>query len=612
MIKFVVAILILAVPFVLVSFSKDKNRGFLRVLLFSLLFHIALGFFLQLFGIFYYSTVLAATGTAAAICLAAYIYAIKKRLPIFFPSIHPITSETLRSVAKKTNWLLFGVILISVLSLYQVHYNYTGKISLAGDGSNEYHYVRNMKYVYPYFSDEWYSVSLIEETISTGELPLKNALTGEFFPNLELFTHSFLAEIIVLAGLNPLLHYTLLSVAVNTLIIVLAYLFLRIAGVSRLSSSLAALAILYITSAANLPGIWNLIPITFGVLFSLTLFCFIALADKKMAILTMLPISLFYPLLLPFYGTAMAVFFLSKYSGSKEKLFVRVIWITVFFALLLFLLTIILLNSPFAEFTKYLFSRLWYYNFLDGFTPQLNVFYIIPLPIIFLALAGTPFLFKNQKWILAQAAIGGAYWISYFFTPHRFILEFERVVFFTSIIITLAAGFGMDYLSKRLNFSLAGKVKVFALAQVLCLAALLLFAPLYTRRENWTKLVAISSASGQTAYPRAPANNYLTEDDLRIFKDIKEKKFLSVPWKGTVIGVATKNHPVVTKEGTISVGSAEIVNSFMQADCRGKEGVAKKLELNYVYLPDFQCPGFEKIDKSKEGFILQKLNYKNQ
>lgn len=608
MIKFVIAIFILAAPFVLVGFSKDKKRGFLRVLLFSLLFHIALGFSLQLFGMFYYSAVLAATGTAAAICLAAYVYyAVKKRLPIFFPSIHPITPETLRNIAKKTDWLLFGVILISVLSLYPVHYNYTGKISLAGDKSNEYHYVRNMKYVYPYFSDEWYSVSLIEETISTGELPLKNALTGEFFPNLEIFTHSFLAEIIVLAGLNPLLHYTLLSVAVNTLIIVLAYLFLRIANVSGLSSSLAALAILYITSAANLPGIWNLIPITFGVLFSLMLFCFIALADKKMVVLTALPISLFYPLLLPFYGTAMAAFFLSRYSGSKEKIFARTIWITGFFALLFFLLIIILLNSPLAEFTKYLFSRLWYYNLLGGFTPQMNVFYIIPLPIIFLALVGAPFLFKNQKWILTQAAIGGAYWISYFFTPYRFVLEFERAVFFTSIVVALAAGFGMESLSKRLNFSLGGKVKVFAVAQMLCLAALLLFAPLYTRRENWTKLVAINSASGQIAYPRAPANNYLTEDDLRIFKDIKEKKFLSVPWKGTVIGVATKNRPVATKEGTISVGNAEVINSFLRANCQEKEGIAKKLDLDYIYLPDFQCPGFEKIDKSKESFVLYKI-----
>lgn len=527
---------------------------FVFVLFLGLIFQTFLAVFTQAFGIFYYPVILAGNLIFVAIIL---FYFFKKYQNFNF----------------KIDWMLLLVLVISVLSLWQVHYNYTGEYSMVNDKLFQYHQAKNMQYVYPYFSDEWYAVALVKNAITNHSLPLQNPFDGSFFLNLELFFHSFISEIMVLFGLDPLTQYTLLSVFINTLIIVLAYLFLRICNVSKPVSAISSLSILYIASSANLPGIWNLIPVTMGVVFSLIGFCFIAQGRKFLAILAGIFVLLFYPPLIIFYGLGLLVYFLPPENflvGSKTP----------------------------ALFQGILMSNLFYKSFTGNFIPQFNFYYVIPWWAIIFSVAGLGYVYKDKKWMFWPVILGIILWVFYIFSFYRIVIGYERVVYFTSILVCIVSGFGLEWLNSRIKF--------LKHLEVLALMLFFLFVPFYTQGENWKTFILRNPEAKANSIPMATANNYLTNDDLRIFKNIKNKKFFSMPWKGTVIGTATDNYPVVTKGGTITMDSQNpaIYQEFLNSDCGRKEEIIKQRSAEYVYSASFSCPGFEKIDESSEGFVL--------
>ncbi len=305
MIKLIVGLILLAAPFLLITLFKDKKRGFVYILFFLIIFHAFLALFTQFFGIFYYGIILGAN-LLAVLGLLFYVFINRKNAQFEF---------------KKIDWFVFIVAIISVITLYQVHYNYTGKYNMVNDALYQYHDAQNMKYVYPYFSDEWYAVSFVKEAINSNSLPLKNPFDSSFFVNPEIVFHSFIAEIMLFLGLDPLTQYTALSIFINTLLILLTYLFLRISNVSKFSSAVASLSILYITSASNLPGIWNLIPFTMGIILTLIGFCFMAKKDKIIfPILAGFFAFLFYPPLIIFtlIGLLVYLFNYPKTNGRNN------------------------------------------------------------------------------------------------------------------------------------------------------------------------------------------------------------------------------------------------------------------------------------------------------
>jgi|GEM_PF-582558 len=607
MISFVFGLVLLIIPFLAVALFKDKKPfdelrvgWFVFVLFFSIVFHVALAIITQMLGIFYYGVIIGFTFIADLILLF-FVFRF-----LSFPRKRESRERELNSgspiksgmTLKKIDWALMFVVVVGFLTLYQVHYNYTGKINIATDKHVMYHQASNMQYVYPYFSDEWYSVALIKNSIENHTLPITNPFDNSFFLNLELFFHSFLAEIILILNLDPLTQYAFLSIFFNLLILVLAYIFLRINNLPCNISAISALCLLYITYGANMPGLWNLIPFNMGIIFCLIMFVFISLKDFKMTFFASILGSLFYPPLFVFYLLGLVFMFFEKYKNNKDFLLKVLGYLFILFVFLP-VIYLILMISPLSNATNYIFSRLFFISFTAPYIPNFAIYNMMLWPIILLAIIGLLFVFKGKKWLFFQFILGSIMWIIYSFTINRFMIEYERIVILTSIIITIISGFGLN--------EIVNKFKYLKYINIVVLLLFLLFVPLYTQRESWKNLTLLESQSGFKGTPKAPANNYLTEDDLRIFENIKNVKFLSIPWKGTVIGTATNNYAVVTKEGTISMGKENIVNNFLNADCANKEYIALSLKVDYVYLYDFVCPSFEKQDKSKEGLILYKF-----
>jgi len=590
MYKFILGLILLAIPFIFLSLFENKKRGFVYVLFSIFLFLAGLSFFTQLFSIFYYWLIIAVIVLADIILLFFY-YKNSKKLIFSFKNI---------------DWVLIFIIFVSAFTLYHIHYNYTGKINLATDQTVSYHEVKNMEYVYPYFSDEWYAVSLVKSSIDSRSLPLKN-LDNTFFHNLEVFFHSFMAGVMLVLNLDPLTQYAALSLAMNVLMICLAYIFLRINNVSKLLSGIASSSILYITCGANFPGLWHFIPMSLGVIFCLMGFCFISLDALIMSGLALLMVLLFYPPLAIFYGLGFLIFLLQKFYKDKKKAFKNIGYSLMCLAFGLPVLFLILMISPFSFVANVIISKFYYLSFSGFNIPQYAFYNIIPPAVSLAGFLGLPFIFKNKKWLFWQIMLCLLFWFFYSLSAYRVVIEYERAVFFASILICLASGFGLDALESYFIKKIKNIKPFLKYAEIGMLVLFLALAPFYTQRSNWQKLVLINSATGAVSVPKSPANNYLTEEDVEIFKDIKNQKFLSIPWKGTVIGVATDNYPVITKEGTISLGKESDAFAFLTANCLEKTKFIEDNPISYVYMYDFDCPGFEKINESKEGFVLFKV-----
>ena len=255
-----------------------------------------------------------------------------------------------------------------------------------------------------------------------------------------------------------------------------------------------------------------------------------------------------------------------------------------------------------------LLSKIFPRPFPPDATPQFAIWNIVPVPVLALSVLGIFSAAGRRSWLVGMAVLGLIYWNVYARFQFHFFLDYERVVVVTSILLTLMAGYGLDYLVKILKRNNAfRRNNSLNYIQAGGLVFLLFFSAGYTRRDNWRKLTLSHWGLKKVFRPAAPANVYLHPDDLRIFKEIKGKRFLSAPWKGTVIGVATDNYPLDIKEGTISGVQMRGLGSFMERNCVRKYRWSIDKGMQYVYSPPFDCPHFEFVDKSAEGFYLYRV-----
>jgi hypothetical protein len=617
MMTLIAGLILLAIPFVLIDLFEDKKRGFIYILFFSIVFQAAVAAATQFFVLFSYEIVMEIITAADIILLAVYFRVCRSRGKKLFSL--PQSGKKLFSCIFGIDWVLLVIIAAAFLNLYQVHYDYTGKISTGSNISTAYREVKNFRYAYPYFSDEWDSIAVIQYSTRTASLPIRNPFDPDqgCFVNFEMFFHSFFAQVFLILGLAPLTNYNLLALAVNILILVLVYIFLRLSRVSPLAAGIPSLGITYIVSGSNLPGVWNLLPIHLGVIFSLLGLSFMEIKKPGMVFLASLAVLCFYPPLFVFFSLGMLVFFfpaivkinfwqeLKSFCGHRalnQKIIAA--------AISLLFVGFIVLMLPYREaFGKHMLPKLFFNSFDAPYLAHYYIYDVVPMIFIFLAVGGSYFAWRNKKWLLAQGVLGLFVWFVYLLTNSRAVIDLERTAFYTSIIVMMISGLALGKLENYLNSTIkTSRGPVFRAIGIGALVFMVMLTPWYSQRENWKKLILVDPNSAAYLIPLPPANLYLTDDDLKIFKNINDKRFLSDTWKGTVIGTATDNFPVVTKNGMIATDTEKFVDDFIAESCSDKKNLWQQKGASYVYLPEFNCPGFEKIDQSSEGLVLYKLS----
>lgn len=594
MIKTVLGILVLLLPFLLISRFKDKKVGFVYILSFLIAFHSILAIITQAFRIFTYQIVMIVS------ILSLVIVLFKSDVIKLFKDIKSI----------RIDWVLVLVTVILFIHLFSVHYNYSGKVIMFEGGKRVTKDVVNMKYRYPYVSDEWYAISLAKYSIASRSLPFSNPLSENTeLLNFEFPFHSLIAEQFLLLDLDPLEDYTKITIFSGLLVCILVYVFLRISWVDRFPAGIASLSILYITNGANLPGIWNLMPFIIGSIFLLLFFIFFTLDIRPMILFTLVFTLLFYPPLMVFCFAALVSKLMrgKKLSRERNKQF---IYYLLFAALVGVVVSLALIfeKLSFIDFIKHILSRIFYSPLTPGSIPGYYMLKIVPWYVVILSFFGLLYNMKRRMWSIYLLVLGLVYWLIYSFAMFRFIIEYQRVVFVTSILFIIFSGFGLHYITRYLINKKIIRRKI--ILNCILLGVILLFFIFYfgyTSREHWKDLVLVNQRTGAMMRPAAPANNYLHPDDLKLFEGIKEKNFLSIPWKGTVIGVATDNYPVETKEGTISNNPGLYNRYFIKASCDKKQFNINKYGIDYVYIEKTDCPDWDLIGISSEGLYLYKV-----
>ena len=500
----------------------------------------------------------------------------------------------------KVNWFFIAVFVILFFSLFSVHYNYSGTISTLKEEKE----INHMKNPYPYYPDEWICVALIKYSISSGKLPLVNPLWHNVtFPNFNLPFHTFSSGLVLILGLNPLNNFAILPLLGGLLICLLVYFILRLNNISTYAAGIASLLMLYVLNSTALPGVWYYLPVTLGAIFMLFSFISISQNNKKMVIFNSFFALIFYPPLFIFVLASIIPYFL-----FNEKIKIKRYLITFLVICIIAAIFISIIIIPITKSSKYIVEHL-FYTLISNAIPDFSIIKIIPIITLIFGALGLFAIgkeFKKKLWLIAPIFLGLIFWIIYSRNVWRIIIEYDRIIFLTSIFITILAGFGLEYIFEYLKKE---KIRKYNLAKVGIIALIIFFilAFSYTSGDEWRELKLRSIIGGGESSSEAPANQHLTNADLELFKDIHEKNFLSYPTKGLVIGTATGNYPIISKGATITNAALDY-SKFKKENCANKLKIAKEKQIAYIYMDKIECSWAELINVSNEGLYLYKVN----
>jgi hypothetical protein len=582
------------VPFILVfSYAgSGRLRGFVHVFIGVIAFHIVVALTTQALHIFTYPLILWIHILAAIVCLVAYLIIIRKK---------GLTLVPIPSSRFSASWFPVVAFVIVFFELFTVHYHYTGIVSDISGFST----VTDSAYQYPYYSDEWVGVSFTEHSIRNHSLPLTNPLAADApFANPLVVFYSFVAEIFLFLGLNPLTGWALLALANGLLVCLFIYLALRASKVSPFAASVAVLAVPLLVNGTNLPGIWYLVPFLGSLVVFLAGLTLSIIDDVRTTAAAYFLALILYPPMIIFVvpaGVAMAV--QNKKLFSRESLRVFGIGLAVIAAGAAVLVLLLLSAFHLNEIIRFISSWIVRSD-IEGGIPSLAIWNIMPISLLAAVAIGILVAVKRKSYVfLFPIAAGVIFWTVYAFVLGTFIMDYSRIASITAILMMLLAGLGIEGIMKTISRRISRPLVHILTGAVFLSFAIFVYA--YPVGSGWSKLVLqVSTPAGvEKVAPSAPINRYLTSDDLRLFTPFHQQYFLAPPWKGLVIGVATGNYPSDSKASTITNSFLQYAD-FLDADCITKSEMVQAARVSLVYSAPLSCPQFEKIGESSEHFYL--------
>ena len=423
----------------------------------------------------------------------------------------------------------------------------------------------------------------------------------KYFSNLLTPFFSLIAELLLLLNLNPLSGYAVLMVIFSTLICILAYVFLRTANIGSLASSLSVLSLPLIANSGNLPGLWSLLPLSGGLIFFLVALASLNLNKYNLFIMSAFLSLALYPPMIVFIFLSAGAYFIGMAKEKRPRLLTRVLALLLAIILVAGLI-ILFLDKSGPEILSLIKGSI-NYNKLDPGKVSYQIWRVLPWVTILLAVAGLKEAYQKSSYSLILSSLGGLLlWLLFGYFDKVIIISPERVIIISAILTTILSGFGWEKILNT-NFLMSKNRHFF-----LKVLALLFFGGLsffYTSLNNW-QYFTLKLESGEKITPSPPANDYLKNDDLRIFSNIKQARFLASPWKGLTIGVTTNNFPLHSKPSFITNYYLSYWE-FISSSCEKKTMLAKKHRIAYVYAPEFSCPGFIKKDVSSENLYLYQV-----
>jgi hypothetical protein len=579
-------ILLILVPLIWILRFKDYKFGFVSVISLIIAGNAGISVILQSVGLFKFSVLLGMYLLIAALTLIFNWKLLIDKIKDFKFGYF-----------KKISWIFLIALTTIGFQLYSVHFNYTGPLTTI----NGIKIVENFKSGHPYFSDEWIAIGISEHSIKTGELPFTNILNDKTFLNFLFVFHSLISGIDLLLNLNLVTAYQGVSIIFSLILITFAYIFLRESKISVGISILIVFLISYLPNSSNLPLLWNLLPWNIGFIFFLAYLIAVKKEYFKTSIILNLLSIIFYP---PLSMIAVPSFLLSLFKVEDKKNLIKNLTIYTGLIFVGLFISIIFISIFSSEGFVKIIKTVSDFSIRDldsalGEPPLFIVWRVIPWFITPFAVWGLWKIRRNQAFLTGPVFVGLFLWFLYSLKFPTFFMDYHRTVAITSLLMLIVSAFCVEdfknYLLSKIKILNKEIIKKILVCVLLALFLFLSFS--FTKRDNWMHF-----KTGEFL-PTPPANNYLHQDDLNLFKNIHQKTFLAVPWKGLVLGMATDNKPVVTKPSTLTINLIDY-QKFMVSDCAAKKNLVNKFNVDYVYTPKFECTGFELMGKSSEGLHL--------